>query len=141
MKVWLRDPIPVRITIKGITYEINADKVSGGPQQMNLIATRLDNRRSIPLNVLPPSWFREEFDRHAWFESKPRTPARRLADALIFQDLAELEPKSGWLYRYEGGFKWNGIALGCEYHDGNGWKKKESDALPRLAPATFWIRY
>lgn len=141
MKIWLRHPVPVRITIKGVAYEIGPDLVAGGSGSMNLEVRRLDNGRSIKLQALPGIWYRDEYDRHAWFESLPCTPARKLADALLFQDLAVLEPGIGWSYRYERDMKWETISPGCEFHDGRQWCKKTSGVPPAPKLSSYLIRY
>lgn len=139
LKVWLRDPLPVRITIKDVTYEIRPDVVAGGPGSMHLEAVRMNNGKSLDLGNLPATWYRDEYDRHAHFECVPGSPAYRLARALLEQGLAVEIPDPTWTYRYEHA-EWPAIALGCEFHK-NGWHRKESEEEPGIKLSGYLIRY
>lgn len=141
MKVWLTKPIPLQITIKGVDYEIRADRIAGIPTSRYLEAMRLDSGLAIPLQELPASWYRDEYDRHAWFESRPGTAAYRLANALLLQGLAVMEPRPGWTYRYEQSMKWEHIAEGAEYHNGYGWFTKTGPAPEGPTLSGYLIRY
>jgi hypothetical protein len=140
LKIWLRDPLPMRAAIKGINYEIRHDIVAGGPGTMNLEAERLDTGRAIKLQELPAPWEREEYDAHAWFESLPGTPARRLANALLTEDLAVLQPEPSWVYRYDRLVTWAEIEQGCRFHDGRGWKTKTNQIEPEPKLFRYLIR-
>jgi len=108
---------------------------------MNLEAARLDIGKCLPLEPLPETWYREEYGRHAWFESLPGRPARKLADALLAQGLAVTDPPPTWFYRYEHDVPWAAIALGCEFHHDVAWHKKTSEVEPIPKLFKYFIRY
>lgn len=141
MKVWLRDALPVHITIQGITYEVGPDGNGNTIQQKNLEARRFDTGKSIKLAILPNIWYRDEYDRHAWFESWPKTPARKLANALILQNLAVRKPNIEWIYLYKTDVCWEHIPNGCEFHDGISWQRKSFENSSSLKPIHYLIRF
>jgi hypothetical protein len=49
MKIWLVHPLPVRVTVKAVDYEIRPDVIAGSQGSMNLEVFRLDNGRTVKL--------------------------------------------------------------------------------------------
>ena len=140
LKVWLRDPLPVTVIIKEIAYVMQQDVIHGGSQTMFLEVVRQDTGKHLALENLPSLHLLEEYVRHAWFESVPGTPERKLADALLAQGLAVPDPPpEGWLFKYEK-LPWEQIALGCDWFQ-SGWNVKTEDTPPKIWQKDFLIRY